>query len=205
MDIKRLLEDSWELVETFYLNNKIHSEFSMQSALYHSLYSSGLSVYDNYKVYVEADFKIESKYNMPDIVIVEDNKIVCFIEIKCSPHAEPKAKVIGEFNNDIDKLICYSNYDKEIKLDYFGPNRSGQKSLYIKEDPNYTISHDAIYCFACIVRSKDKHNDILNISSHEAKLKESKVKNFMYLSGIVEYDENCYRDKNFRAIWNFEK
>jgi len=138
-----ILHEAWKTVEKFYWNKQINSEHCLQAVLYHAFRTSSLPETDT--ILVEPGFG--DKY-VPDIVIRDDNKVKCIIEIKCSPHY----KVPGSrlYKNDLEKLIDYSKKEK-VGLDMFGPGL-----VYNEEDKpwngreEFEITPDTWYVFAVL-------------------------------------------------------
>lgn len=200
VDLKKIITNAWtDTVKNFYKNHRIHNEFSLQSVVYHGLYKHGLD--KDYTVYVESSWCFEDSGEkldkFPDIVITHKQKIVCVIEIKCTPHANLREKWLKD---DLDKLVLYYEFselehngsEKKITLHSFGPNRILNKPFYADESKiKYTFDKNTIFTFASIAMKNSISDEIETLLKYaeDKNIKLGKIKNFMLLTGVIKYPD----------------
>jgi hypothetical protein len=177
-----ILRKAWEGVGPFYREERINSERCLQAVLYHLILSQNLT--PEYKILVEPAFcqsKPDSSEFKPDLVICRNSGIKAIIEIKCHPHWwMDKSSLI-----DIDKLLYYSQAEKPVLLDIFGPQNvfdpyHRPELKYGKQE--FFIKLDTYYCFAVLT----KHNDWSNFDKIAAERPEVRNINFCYMAGIMD-------------------
>jgi len=176
--IREVLETCWKDVEIYYKSDSISSERSLQAEMYRSLRRL---LGEGCKVLVEPAI---DPY-IPDIVVVDDARVLCVIEIKCAPHwwvSGPSLK------NDIDKLSAYSSMN-EFETGIFGPKRvfETKKGKWLGGRNIFSLNDETVFCFAAITRGEAPCSCLSGLKAYAPSLKH--IQNFCLLSGAIHVDE----------------
>ncbi len=193
-----ILRDAWETVENFYKDGHINSERCLQAVLYHALRTSSLPETDT--ILVEPRFDDNSVpgivVNVPDIVIRDDDKVKCILELKCSPHW-----TVPGVRKDLDKLIHYkSKQGSKVSLHHFGPDRvfNVKTKTWSGGKTDFLVTPETWYVFAVLARHDDKaaswdeiikcHSDIRDLSR------------FCLLAGAMKTEASEAKDRSCFSV-----
>lgn len=166
----------WRYVEVAYNSECINSERALQSMMYHA-FMTVMPAY--YIIFVEPTL---AGY-CPDLVVANrlTMEIECILELKFAPHWWHSEYHV---RHDLNKIQVYNGLrGNSIQLDVFGPRRvfHVKRRMWTGGKPQYTISLDALFCFADIARKESVVVSRKRISHPIAK-----HANFVLLSGATD-------------------
>jgi hypothetical protein len=181
-----ILREAWQTVEKFYRDEQINSERCLQAVLYHALRTSSLPKTDT--ILVEPGF--DDNY-VPDIVIRNDDKVKCILELKCTPHWW-----VPELRKDLDKLIHYSSKQgSKVILDIFGPDRvfNVKTKTWSGGRPDFLVTPETWYVFAVLTRYDDKAASLKGIIECRPDIRD--LSRFCLLAGAMTPEASEVEDR----------
>lgn len=183
MDLKKKLKYCWQQIEIIYNDGRICSERHMQAELF-SLLLNQNETNENFQIFVEPSiygdnqYLYEIKLNgiIPDLIITENNEIVCVIELKYNPTGYIE---YGKDLTNLGKFASIMGYDYSVYLE------TNPKDGDWNYDRPFRVSKSLLIVYAIIANEYSdaitKANEIWNNSDFF----QIQIKNKLFFIGAI--------------------